>query len=281
MQRTLDCYYPGKAFPSVSVTGRSCALRCKHCAGRYLEGMDPVSGPEELLSFAQALSDAGGKGLLLSGGSDDHGRVRLDRFLPAIRAIKANTSLRLNAHVGLASRQDLSDLVELGVDCFSVDVYGDDETIREVLGIDATVGDYLRVIEDLAELGADTVAPHICVGVRGGDIGSEMAALEHLRPLSPKALVLISFIPTKGTEYESRAPPSGESIVRVVGAARESLPGTRITLGCMRSRQDRSWELEAVLAGLDGIVLPSPATVRAAAARGLAVRRKDTCCALG
>lgn len=280
MERTLDCYYPGKGFPSVSVTGRACSLRCKHCAGRYLEAMVPATDPEELLSFARSLSESGGKGFLLSGGSDARGRVRLERFVPAIKTIKATTRLRVNAHVGLAPREALRELVDAGVDAFSVDVYGDDETVREVLGIGAGSEEYFSVVRGLIDLGASSVAPHICVGVRGGEMSGEMAALRRLGPISPDTLVIISFIPTRGTDYESRSPPRGDDIVSFIKAARSSLPRTRVVLGCMRSRRDRSWEIDAVLAGADGIVLPSEDTVRAAAEKGMTIRRKDTCCAL-
>ncbi len=280
MQRFLDCYYPGKGFPSVSTTGRSCSLSCKHCAGRYLEGMAPVTDPEELLTFARALADSGGSGFLLSGGCDAEGRVRLGRFAPAIREIKSTTGLKVNAHVGLTPRGELEALFASGVDTFSVDVYGDDRTVAEVLGIAAKASDYVSVVGHLTDMGAH-VAPHVCVGIRGGNIGHERAAVEMMAPMAPEALVLISFIPTKGTEYASRPPPRGGDIVSLVSFARSRLPLTRLSLGCMRSKKDRSWELEAVRAGLDGIVLPSEETVRAAAALGYTVRKKDACCALG
>lgn len=280
VKKVLDCYYPGRAFPSVSTTGTSCSLRCKHCSARYLEGMIPATEPAELLSLAHAVADAGGSGFLVSGGSDARGRVALDSFLPVIKEIKATTSLTINAHIGLSRKKDLRELVGSGIDAFSVDVYGDDETVREVLGIPAKADDYLSVVKDLMDLGAPTVAPHMCVGVRGGELVGEMAAVGKLAALSPRTFVLISFIPTKGTEYESRAPPSGDAILSVIRAARSAMPDTRLVLGCMRSRRDRSWESDAVSAGLDGIVLPSTAVVDAASASGRTVRKKVTCCAI-
>lgn len=279
MERVLECYYPGRGFPSVSTTGRYCSLSCRHCAGRYLEGMVPVSGPEELLSFAKALSDSGGQGFLLSGGCDPTGRVKLESYLPAIRAVKATTGLKINAHIGLATRGEIERLVGAGIDSFSVDVYGDDGTVREVLGIPARAHDYAAVVRDLIDLGA-SVAPHICVGVRGGRTGHEHAAVGMLAPLAPKTLVLISFIPTRGTEYSSCPPPSGEDVVSVVRHARSELPRTRLLLGCMRSKRDRSWEIDAVRAGLDGMVMPSEGTVRAASELGYTLRKKETCCAI-
>lgn len=215
----------------------------------------------------------------MSGGSDRNGRVPLQSYVPAVRDIKSTTSLKINAHVGLATSEELERLVRAGVDAFSVDLFGDDGTVREVVGIDAKAEDYLSVVEQLIALGAPVVAPHICVGIRGGALGGEIAALRRLAPLSPSTLVLISLIPTKGTGYESSPAPRGEDIVSVVRAARAILPDTRLLMGCMRSRHDRSWEREAVLAGLDGIVLPSVETLGIAPSMGYTVRKKDTCCA--
>lgn len=112
-------------------------------------------------------------------------------------------------------------------------------------------------------------------------MGGEMSALKRLEPLSPSTVVLISFIPTKATAYAACPPPSGEDILTVVRAARSTLPHSRLLFGCMRSKRDRSWEREAVLAGLDGIVLPAEETVRTVQALGWTVRMKNTCCTLG
>ena len=170
--RRIDCYRPGEAFPAVSVTGTHCALGCKHCSGRYLEGMRPAISPDALLEFAEELEGRGARGFLLSGGSDSDGRVPLGRFAPALRRIKDVTSLQVNAHVGLASKDELEELVRAGVDAFSVDLYGARSTIREVSGLDVGPEAFLRVVTDLMELGAPTVAPHICIGVERGRIGA-------------------------------------------------------------------------------------------------------------
>ncbi|MEJ2242792.1 MAG: hypothetical protein P8Y18_11730 [Candidatus Bathyarchaeota archaeon] len=37
-----------KAFPSISITGSSCSLKCKHCYGKVLETMTPVQTPDAL-----------------------------------------------------------------------------------------------------------------------------------------------------------------------------------------------------------------------------------------
>lgn len=278
--RTVECFYPGRSFPAISVTGTTCALDCKHCAGKYLAGMIPATTPEELLEVAEALAERDAKGFLLSGGADSSGRVRVAEFADAIVEIKATTRLKVNVHTGLASDYELRRLVRSGVDSFSVDVYGSDETIHEVLGLAARREDYLRVVRSLTAAGAKRVAPHICVGLHAGRLRGEMRAIDSLRRIEPELLVIISFVPTKGTEYASLPPPSKEALLSVIAHAREALPGTKLLLGCMRSKLDRACEFELVEAGVEGIVLPSSNTVARMVASGYTLRKREECCSL-
>jgi uncharacterized radical SAM superfamily protein len=280
VSKAVECFYPGSSFPAISVTGRACALNCKHCSRKYLEGMIPATTPDDLLDIGEALAQRGAKGFLLSGGSDIAGKVNLLPFAQAIKEIKSTTNLKINAHVGLASTGELRQLVSCGIDSFSVDLYGDDDTIHEVLGLDAKVDDYFRVLEDLAELGARIVAPHICVGIHGGEIGGELQAIERLRTLQPRTLILISLIPTNGSAYEQVLAPSGNLIRSVVEKAKVELPDTKLVLGCMRSKLDRTFEYDLVRVGLDGIVLPAMSTLDRLRADGYTVKRRATCCSL-
>jgi hypothetical protein len=277
--RTVECFYPGKSFPSISVTGATCALDCKHCSRKYLEGMIPALSPDDLSAVAEALAERGARGFLLSGGVDPGGRVPLARFVPAIRDIKRTTGLEINAHIGLTPRKELEALVKSGIDSFSVDVYGSDETIREVLGLKASVEDYFEVVENLKNLGA-SVSPHLCVGIHGGLLMGESNAIARLKRTNPRTLILISLIPTRDTAFARVEPPGKEMMLSVVREARSALISTKILLGCMRSKADRSWEYDLVEAGLDGIVMPAPRTVERLKAAGYSVKKRSECCAL-
>lgn len=279
MDRAIECFYPGRDFPSISVTGTSCYLDCKHCSKKYLDGMIPATSPDDLVELAEALSERGAKGFLLSGGVDDRGRVPLCQFLSAIRGIKETTDLKINAHIGLSPREELEGLVGSGIDSFSVDVYGSDETIHEVLGLRVKIEDYFEVVENLQRLGA-SVSPHICVGVHGGQLKGESLAIARLGQMNPQVLVFISLIPTKGTQYSEVEPPGKEVMLSLVREARSALPATKLVLGCMRSKADRSWEYDLVAAGLNGIVLPAPSTVDRLRAAGYFVKRRSECCAM-
>lgn len=278
--RSVECFYPGSSFPAISVTGPSCALNCKHCSRKYLEGMVAAPTPDDLLCIAEALAQRGARGFLLSGGSDKTGKVNLSPYVETIKEIKSTTDLKINAHVGLTPHEELRRLVSSGIDSFSVDLYGDDQTIHEVLGLGARVDDYFRVVEDLRGLGAGTIAPHICVGIDGGELKGEMRAIERLRKLEPSTLILISLIPTKGSAFENVPAPGSELVRKVVVKARAELPGTKLVLGCMRSKIDRTSESDLIAAGLDGIVLPGQKTVERLRADGYSIKKRATCCSL-
>lgn len=280
MQRTVECFYPGKNFPAISVTGARCALNCKHCSGKYLNGMIPATSPDGLLAVAEALAERGASGFLLSGGNDPGGNVPLSGYVDAIREIKATTDLTINAHIGVASTAEISRLVDSGVDSFSVDVYGSDDTVCDVLGLRIKVDEYFRVVEDLMNAGARNVAPHICVGIHAGQIKGEFHALDRLARLQPSKLVLISLIPTKGTAYESVAPPGPDVMVSVARRARELLPETKLLLGCMRPKLARQGEVELVEVGVDGIVLPASSTVERLTSTGYQVKKRSVCCSM-
>jgi uncharacterized radical SAM superfamily protein len=145
--------------------------------------------------------------------------------------------------------------------------------------LNARVEDYVQVVADLKSCGA-RMAPHVCIGIHGGTMRGEMVAIERLRKLEPEALILISLIPTKGTVYQSVSPPSNEMIASVVRRAREELPATKLLLGCMRSKLDRSAEFKLISEGLDGIVLPSSSTVDRLKMEGYAVKKRSVCCAI-
>ena len=242
--------------------------------------MVSATTPGELMEVAEALAERGAKGFLLSGGSDNSGKVRIADFAEAIEEIKRTTDLKVNAHIGLTPLGEIQRLVGCGIDSFSVDVYGSEETIRDVLGLNARPEDYIRVIEDLRRSGANVVAPHICVGIHGGRLVGENAAIERLKKVEPDVLILISLIPTKDTEYHSVSPPSKDMMMSVIRKARADLPAARLLLGCMRSKLDRTSELDFVEAGLDGIVLPASSTVERLRNKGYTIKKQSVCCSL-
>ena len=103
--REVLAFFPGSYYPTISLTGRTCSLRCGYCAGKYLEGMIPVRGPGDLFPLARRLAKGGARGLLLSGGSDLEGRLPIRPFLPEIGRVKRELDLFLSVHPGLVDRE--------------------------------------------------------------------------------------------------------------------------------------------------------------------------------
>ena len=96
---------PEPFFMPVSITGSSCALNCRHCGRKLLETMIPANTPEKLLDVAKNLAGRGAYGMLVSGGADSKGVVRLEKFAPAIRRITEELDLRVAVHTGIVTKE--------------------------------------------------------------------------------------------------------------------------------------------------------------------------------
>lgn len=269
----------GWAFPSntavVSLTGRECALNCAHCGGHYLEVM---------LSAAQAV-EAGKSGLrsscLVSGGCTPDGRVPLVDNEDVLQDLYRAYGGRLNFHVGLVGPREAQLLERLSA-TVSFDLVGDDETVREVFGLDRRAEDYVASLR-LLKRGV-RVFVHICVGLRGGVLSGEYNALRMLKSVRSNlaGLVFIVFIPTRETRFFDRQPPPIPDVVRLMATARHLFPRTPIYLGCMRPGGSYRERLDplALMAGVQRIVNPSPSALRLAAALGLSTETRRECCVL-
>ena len=279
--REIRFYHPLPHFPAVSITGEWCALRCKHCMGKYLQGMTPIRSPEKLKEFSIRLEERGGVGILVSGGCTPDGRVPLERFYDALRWIKENTELIINVHTGLIDEEEVEELASTGIDIASVDVVGSDETIRRVYGLRATVEDYRKTLNSLMETSIPAVVPHLCVGLDYGRILGEAKALEIIWEAQPRQMVILALIPTPGTPMEEVRPPPPRDVAKVTSLARLLMPETSISLGCMRPRAEReSLETLCLKAGADRMVLPSRATRSWAESQGLKILELDGCCSI-
>lgn len=257
---------PSATLP-VSVTGATCALRCAHCNAHYLARMRRLSDP----GLERARS------LLISGGCDLDGRVPVLPHLASILQVGAGK--RLNWHVGLIDEETVC-AIEPYVDVVSFDMVGDDETIREVYGLERTVRDYVATYQMLRR--HVRVVPHVTIGLRGGEVHGERQALEMLQELGAEALVFIVFIPTPGTRYGDRQPPALEQVADLLAEARINFPTTPLLLGCMRpmGQYRDSLDALAVKVGMNKIVNPAPTAVAAAGWLGLTVDWGEECCAL-
>jgi uncharacterized radical SAM superfamily protein len=266
-------------FPTISVTGNECALGCKHCGGKVLRTMAPAKTPLKLFEIAQKLKRDGAVGCLVSGGCLPNGAVPLETFVPVLGRIKRELGLTVIVHTGIISGSMADALKDSGIDAALIDVIGSDLTIRQVCNLNVTVDDYVNSLEMLHETGLNVV-PHVIVGLQNGMLEGEFQALKMVRRHDPSALVIIAFMPIRGTEMENVKPPSPIAIARVVAAARLFFPEVPLALGCMRPKGEHRVKTDvlALKAGADAIAFPSEEAIRYAQEKGYDVAFSPQCC---
>jgi uncharacterized radical SAM superfamily protein/biotin synthase-related radical SAM superfamily protein len=255
---------------AVSLTGTACALDCAHCGRHYLETMLPaavLAADDPHLVHVPSL--------LISGGCDARGRVPVTMHRERIAAVRAGR--RLNWHTGLIGEDEVQALSGLA-DVVSFDLVGDDATIAEVYGLDATVDDY-RAAYRLLRRHLPAI-PHITIGLRGGQISGEREALHILQEEGAAAIVFLVLIPTPGTRYAGRTPPPVEEVARLLAEARLAFPTIPLLLGCMRpgGAYRRALDPLAVRAGINRIVKPGKAALALARELGLEIEEGEECC---
>jgi uncharacterized radical SAM superfamily protein len=266
-------------FPTISVTGRGCALNCKHCGGMVLETMYPVTSSEELFKLCAQLKKKGALGCLISGGCLSNGSVPIEKFLNGIAKAKRELGLTILVHTGIIDKSTAEALMEAKVDSALIDVIGSNETMKEIYKLNVTVEDYSDSLRALQESGMSYV-PHVIVGLHYGGLKGELRALQMIRKYSPSAIVIIAFMPIHGTEMEKVEPPKPAAIAKVIAVARLMFPETPIVLGCMRPKGKHRVETDtmAIKAGVDAIAFPTEEAVRFAENQGIGVSFSSLCC---
>ncbi len=275
-----DIFFFKEPFTPVSLTGTRCSLACRHCNSHYLRHM--LDGSDDKLHFeASRLADKGAKGILLSGGSAADGSVPTYEQADVIQKLKRDTGLKLSAHTGIVNSsqaQALSGYLDMAL----VDVLGDDETIHDILGIDACVQDYENSLKYLSSAGIP-LAPHIIAGLHNGKLKGEFRALELVKKFDPEVVVIVVFIPTKGTALEGVAPPGVEDVAKVITKAREMFD-VPLSLSCVRpgGRYRSMLDMYALLSGIDRIAVPSRKAYTICGELGLnVVEIPKMCCSYG
>jgi len=275
--RKVSCYRPGPRFPSISITGARCELGCPHCAGRPLSAMLPAETPERLCEIAGRLDADGALGFLLSGGCAPDGVLHLEAYLDAIKHIKRTTGLRINAHVGFPREREAAMLASSGIDSFSITYPMTDGIGKRFLAVGDAMARYREASEALAGAGAGKVVPHALIGL--GDPREDAQGIKALAEEPPRSLVVIAFIPLRGTPLEGKEPAQESRIIGSLELARELMPGTKLVLGCMRPRGRIEMERHLIETVLDGIAMPAVGTAAALAGK-VHISDVEGCCAV-
>lgn len=267
----IEFAYPNNTL-AISTTDNECSLSCAHCNGHYLKNMTPIKDYKEKVKGKNISS------FLLSGGCSFDGDVPINKYINTLKKLKEE-GYKLNAHLGLMDEESLNEVCKY-IDIVSFDLVFDKDTIKEVYKIDKDKEDYIKVYESINK--KTEVAPHICIGLKGGEIKGEYEVLNYLSQNPPKKITFIVLIPTKGTEYEDVNPPNLEKVADILCEARINMPNTEINLGCMRPRGKYRRELDALalMCGVNRIVLPSREAKNKAIQMNMSIIESKECCVL-
>jgi uncharacterized radical SAM superfamily protein len=278
--KKINFFITSHLFPSLSVTGNSCALMCKHCRGKLLDSLIPATTCDALEKKAFALHKQGAKGILLTGGCDKRGRVPVNSLIPAIKKIKQKTELLLIAHSGFISREEAAALKDSGLDGIGFDVIGDMSTAREVYGLDVSEKEYTDSLRAIEEAGI-MLFPHVCVGLHFGELKGEFNALELIKTITPSTVIITGLMPVAGTPM-AQVKPHPCDFEKVITKAVEMFPDTPIVLGCAHSSGKDRGEIEriALRCGISGIASPTMQTINFARKKGFEINYYGTCCGL-
>jgi len=272
--RKVSCYRPGPRFPSISVTGAHCGLGCPHCAGRPLGAMLPAETPDRLCEIAGRLADDGALGFLLSGGCSVDGVLHIEGYLDAIKTIKSTTDLKINAHIGFPRSGDTAKLAGSGIDSFSITYPVSDRIGAQSLLVGNAVARYGEAYAALSDAGAKVI-PHALLGL--GSLQEDIRGIELLGEDHLRSLVVIAFMPLKGTPLESKPPTPEAHIIESLKVARDVMPEAKIVLGCMRPKGRPEMERFLIENILDGIVMPAS---RALDPEKVSIEAVEGCCAI-
>lgn len=266
-------------FPSISVTGSSCELNCKHCNKKVLNTMTPALTPDDFFEFCQKLKIKGAQGCLISGGCNTDGSVPLTNFFDVIAKVKNELGLTLAVHTGLIDFSIAKQLKDSGVDSVLIDIIGSNETINEIYNLDVTVNAYKKSLKALDDVKIPFV-PHVLVGLHYGELKGEFEALKMIAQYSPSAVIVIAFMPIRGTLLEKVKQPKPEDVIRTVVCAKLLMPTIPIVLGCMRPKNKfrKRTDTLAVKAGVDAIAFPVEQAIEQAQSMGLDLKFWSVCC---
>jgi len=231
--KKVIAFIPGDKFPAISITDYSCDLMCDFCRGKYLRGMVSVRRPEELYNVAREIWEKGGIGLLVSGGFDKYGKLPVKPYLGVLERIKKDFELIISIHPGFLELEMIKELKKCKVDVIDYE-FAFDPTLLKYMHLNLEPNNVVKHFRECLKVGFGQVVPHILLGLNGHISEWNYRALEVLSPFDISLIVLLVFIPTRGTPLEFSDPPPVREIVNYVNWASNALQRTEIALGCMR-----------------------------------------------
>lgn len=243
----LKVYVPHPKYPTVSITGSKCELKCDYCRRLVLRTMVQVENPDKLLSFCKRLKERGGVGCLLSGGFTKDGKLPFEPYLEAIGRVKKELGLTLSIHPGILDKDGATQLRDSGIDIAEFYVVLSDGVLKNVMHTKLSKDDVVKALDTIYTYGPRYISPHITVGSDYGKVSWEYEAIDALKEYDPYVLIFLVLVPMEGTPMAHVKPPPISDLLNLFATARKKLENTELALGCMRVRGNYTQTLESEL----------------------------------
>lgn len=253
MKKIIFCY-PTDTQP-ISITGKNCELKCKHCKGYYLEHM--VITPN--INY---------ESFLISGGFTKQGKLPINKNTVQLLKKLKKKNKKINIHAGLVNEKDAKKLAKYA-DAVSFNFLTNNKIIKTVYNLKKTEKDFINSYKLIQKY--CRVVPHVLIG-----FGNELNSLKLLKEINCQEVTFIILNPIK-LNRKIRI----ERIKKILDFAKKNFK--KVNLGCLRPKKGTKLnrKIEQVsLKYVDLIVNPCKETVELAKKRGYKIKIKKECCSL-
>ncbi len=252
-------FFTGDKFPTISITGSSCKLMCKHCMRNMLKPLHKAITEEELYNLCKEFYERNVLGILLTGGCEYDATVPIYKYSNVIKRVKKEFKYLVVAHTGLVDYDKAKLLVESGLDGISLDVTAMEEVTSEVYGIKISRESYRKTLKNFEIAGIKYSSPHVTTGLYYGKLSHELESLKLIKEtIKPTSVVITALMPLKNTPMENCFVDVYD-VAKVITIARLMFPDIEIKLGCAHSKGIDRYKIEklALEAGVDAIAIPT------------------------
>jgi len=226
----------------------SCAQKCVHCQGYFIEGM-------------QQDIDENSESYLISGGCDSRGCIDFDFDL---MADMKKLGKKINVHSGLVDEKTAKEIGKYA-DVVSFDFVTDDKVIKEIYHLDCSEKDFVDSYKLLKKY--CRVVPHIMIG-----FGNEKRSIDKLRELGEHQVTFIILTKHPSIKNDLQE-PTLEKIEEVLKYGRKF---ELVSLGCMRPLARKKEIDQVAIKYVDIIVNPH----KDVDFSGMDVVEKQMCCSI-
>ncbi|MEZ4485209.1 MAG: biotin synthase BioB [Syntrophotaleaceae bacterium] len=241
-----------------------CSENCAFCAQSVHHGAD---GPvydlkplEEIVAGAKAAAQQGCHcyGIVTSGARLDPG-PEMDRLLEAIRQIRATTSVRPSASLGLLDRESAEALAAAGCAVYHHNL----ETARSFFPSICTTHDYEQDVETV-RVAKQAGMSVCCGGLFGlGESAAQRVELAlTLRDLQVDSVPINFLAPVDGTPLAGRRQLSPMDCLRIIALYRFMLPNCQISVCGGRELNLGEFQSWIFMAGASGMMVGNYLTMR-------------------